>query len=267
MAIETRRLEELVACVAEKTGPSKDPAWRYIGLEHIGQNGMGFHGSLPSAASTSINSIFNAGDVLFGKLRPNLRKCELALFDGCCSTDILVQRTNSQVSSQFAARVFQSDHVGRLAERTAAGTKMPRTSWRDIRRLETFFPARRAQDEIANILNTLDTTIRQTEAIIEKLKLVKRGLLHDLMTRGIWAAHYSNDGSLFIRSQNVRMGYLDFNDRQLVRPPLGAEGERTRVVAGDLLVTITGNGVGNISHVSEHWNEQAFVSQHSTCPS
>lgn len=41
------------------------------------------------------------------------------------------------------------------------------------------------QPHIANILETLDITIRQTEAIIEKLKQVKQGLLHDLLTRGI----------------------------------------------------------------------------------
>lgn len=41
------------------------------------------------------------------------------------------------------------------------------------------------QAKIADVLDTLDTTIRQTEAIIEKLKQVKQGLLHDLLTRGI----------------------------------------------------------------------------------
>lgn len=41
------------------------------------------------------------------------------------------------------------------------------------------------QGQIASVLDTLDTTIRQTEAIIAKLKQVKQGLLHDLLTRGI----------------------------------------------------------------------------------
>jgi type I restriction enzyme S subunit len=41
------------------------------------------------------------------------------------------------------------------------------------------------QRTVNEILDTLDTTIRQTEAIIEKLKQVKQGLLHDLLTRGI----------------------------------------------------------------------------------
>lgn len=46
-------------------------------------------------------------------------------------------------------------------------------------------PAVQEQREIAQILDTLDTVIHETEAIIAKLKAVKQGLLHDLLTRGI----------------------------------------------------------------------------------
>lgn len=38
---------------------------------------------------------------------------------------------------------------------------------------------------VAQVLDTLDTAIHETEAIIAKLKAVKQGLLHDLLTRGI----------------------------------------------------------------------------------
>lgn len=41
------------------------------------------------------------------------------------------------------------------------------------------------QKKIAEILDTLDTALQETEAIIAKLKAVKQGLLHDLLTRGI----------------------------------------------------------------------------------
>ncbi|TVT67640.1 MAG: restriction endonuclease subunit S [Pseudomonas sp.] len=41
------------------------------------------------------------------------------------------------------------------------------------------------QSVIAQLLDTLDTAIRETEALIDKLKAVKQGLLHDLLTRGI----------------------------------------------------------------------------------
>ncbi|ANT59816.1 hypothetical protein AYJ57_05190 [Salipiger sp. CCB-MM3] len=41
------------------------------------------------------------------------------------------------------------------------------------------------QSKIAEILDTLDAAIRGTEAVVAKLKAMKQGLLHDLLTRGI----------------------------------------------------------------------------------
>jgi type I restriction enzyme S subunit len=41
------------------------------------------------------------------------------------------------------------------------------------------------QRKISEILDTLDETIRKAEQLIAKLKQVKQGLLHDLLTRGI----------------------------------------------------------------------------------
>ncbi|QIH07403.1 MULTISPECIES: restriction endonuclease subunit S [unclassified Pseudomonas] len=43
------------------------------------------------------------------------------------------------------------------------------------------------QRSIAKILDTLDTSIREAEKIIDKLKTLKQGLLHDLLTRGVGA--------------------------------------------------------------------------------
>ncbi|WP_313207546.1 restriction endonuclease subunit S [Stenotrophomonas sp.] len=41
------------------------------------------------------------------------------------------------------------------------------------------------QQKLAQVLDTLDTAIHETESIIAKLKAVKQGMLHDLLTRGI----------------------------------------------------------------------------------
>jgi len=41
------------------------------------------------------------------------------------------------------------------------------------------------QQEIAEILETVDKTIEKTDAIIEKYKRIKQGLMQDLLTRGI----------------------------------------------------------------------------------
>jgi type I restriction enzyme S subunit len=87
--------------------------------------------------------------------------------------------------------------------------------------------------------------------------------LSEFITSGSrgWASYYSDNGALFVRSQNVRDGRLDFSDRQFVNPPLGAEGNRTRLNCGDLLITITGNSVGNVALVEQELGA-AYISQH-----
>ncbi len=66
----------------------------------------------------------------------------------------------------------------------AGGTRTKLTQG-ELRRIEINFPIEHEQKGIASVLDTLDTAIHETEAIIAKLKAVKQGLLHDLLTRGI----------------------------------------------------------------------------------
>ena len=89
------------------------------------------------------------------------------------------------------------------------------------------------------------------------------GNLSEFITSGSrgWARYYSDRGALFIRSQNVRDGRLDLADVQCVKPPNGSEGSRTRVNHSDLLITITGNSVGNVALVEQELGE-TYISQH-----
>jgi type I restriction enzyme S subunit len=106
---------------------------------------------------------------------------------------------------------------------------------------------------------------KQTEVgvIPEEWKVKPLGQLSEFVTSGSrgWAKHYSDRGPLFVRSQNIRDGRLDFTDRQCVIPPAGSEGSRTRLDRNDLLVTITGNSVGNVAWVERDLGE-AYISQH-----
>lgn len=65
------------------------------------------------------------------------------------------------------------------------GTGIPHVDREILEQIQLYKPTLTHQCVIAKVLDTLDTTIRQTEAIIAKLKQVKQGLLHDLLTRGI----------------------------------------------------------------------------------
>ena len=86
-----------------------------------------------------------------------------------------------------------------------------------------------------------------------------------LVTSGsrAWSDYYSDDGLIFIQSGNLgRSMELNLSRIQYVRPPQGAEGERTRVRRDDILVCITGSLTGNVVFVDQDLNFPAFVNQH-----
>ncbi|MFZ1641660.1 MAG: hypothetical protein WAV07_09550 [Candidatus Contendobacter sp.] len=178
-------LGDLVTLQTDKIVVNKDPRLPYIGLEHIAQGSPRLLGIADSGSSVSTNSVFAKNDILFGKLRPNLRKSLRAAFAGYCSTDILVLRCIEGVDPAFAGHVFQWEPVFAAASATAAGTKMPRTSWNELRGFRVFKPSTAEQSRIAAVLDTVDEAIAKTEAVIAKLKQVRAGLLHDLLTRGL----------------------------------------------------------------------------------
>jgi len=85
----------------------------------------------------------------------------------------------------------------------------------------------------------------------------------NLVTSGSrgWAEFYSDTGPKFIRAQNIRFGRLRLDDLACVSLPKKAEGTRTQVSIGDLLIVITGAGVTNPA-LLDHVLGEAYVSQH-----
>jgi type I restriction enzyme S subunit len=76
-----------------------------------------------------------------------------------------------------------------------------------------------------------------------------------------WADYYAESGSIFIRAQNLNQDFLNLADIAYVQLPESAEGKRTRVKYGDLLITITGANTTKAGWVSTQLDE-AYVSQH-----
>jgi type I restriction enzyme, S subunit len=65
------------------------------------------------------------------------------------------------------------------------GSAQPQIIGSALKKFVVWHPEPGEQRFIARILDTLDTQIQKTEALIAKLEKVKEGLLHDLLTRGI----------------------------------------------------------------------------------
>lgn len=89
------------------------------------------------------------------------------------------------VEGRFLAHWLHGNRNKLLALVTEATHGTKRIDLRDLQAAEILLPPPREQRRVAEILDTLDEAIRKTEQLIAKLKQVKQGLLHDLLTRGI----------------------------------------------------------------------------------
>lgn len=99
----------------------------------------------------------------------------------------LKPKDRAKISMRWLSFVLQSVAYRRYVEVHATGTSgsMKNLPKSKLFTLPVSYPAPSEQARIAEILDTLDYAIHETEAIIAKLKAIKQGLLHDLLSRGI----------------------------------------------------------------------------------
>ena len=97
----------------------------------------------------------------------------------------ILRASHERVSGEFLAFALRSSEVNAPFRKAANGSTRYGLSIDAIERAPLTLPPPSEQRRIAEILDTLDEAIRKTEQVIAKLQQMKRGLLHDLLTRGI----------------------------------------------------------------------------------
>ncbi|MCM3491164.1 restriction endonuclease subunit S [Alkalihalophilus marmarensis] len=132
------------------------------------------------------------------------------------------------------------------------------------------------QQKIASILNSVDTTIEKTEQIIEQTEKVKKGLMQQLLTKGIghtkfkhteigeipeeWevktmeeickkifvgiatstTGSYTTKGVPIIRNQNIHEDYLSATDLLQITSEFSEKNKNKKLIQGDILTVRTG---------------------------
>lgn len=152
--------------------PTNQP---YIGLEDV-EAGSGLYKSTNGNSRQSSDStvgIFYKGDVLYGKLRPYLRKAIVTEREGACSTEFLVMRTQKMLP-WWLHQWLLTPNVTQQIEAGCDGAKMPRADWEHVGSIKIVVPDKREQDQILSLLNRetarIDSLIEKTEQSITLLK-------------------------------------------------------------------------------------------------
>lgn len=167
------RLGDVLSRVETKVDPQTSQANRhfYVGLEHIeshtGRLLRDVEDITEGSDILSIKTAFSAGDILYGKLRPNLNKVHLATQDGICSTDIWALRTSKGLLPDFAIRYLRSPAIYVRATQLAAGANLPRLSADAFDRLPIPLPTLPEQQRIVDVLQQADDLRRAKKNAIE----------------------------------------------------------------------------------------------------
>jgi len=153
------RIRDIVKERKETVNPQDDPfsEYTYLGLENIESNTRALF--LPKiktgAEIKSTAKVFRDGDVLYGKLRPNLNKVYLVDETtpiGICSTEILVLIPQENIMAEYLAEILLSDDVKQRAESLTRGASLPRVQADDFLDIEIPLPDKATQKEMVEFI-------------------------------------------------------------------------------------------------------------------
>ncbi|EOC0352295.1 restriction endonuclease subunit S [Enterobacter roggenkampii] len=125
---------------------SKDPLAdgfeRYVGLEHLEPGDLRIRSYGNVADGVTFTSVFQPGQVLFGKRRAYQRKVAVADFSGVCSGDIYVLETKDPqvLLPELLPFICQTEAFFEHAVGTSAGSLSPRTNWVNLADFEFVLP-------------------------------------------------------------------------------------------------------------------------------
>ena len=131
--------------------------------------------------------------ILVSKLNPRKSRVSVVRdlsgeFPQCASTEFMVYvPIHEDADIGFYGLYMTSEYFQSELKRVATGTTNShvRVTPKETLNWKIAQPPLPEQRRIAEILDTIDEAIQKTEALISKLKAMKQGLLHDLLTRGL----------------------------------------------------------------------------------
>lgn len=161
------------------------PDTKYVGLENI-EKDTGRMQAVNAEGIRSTKNIFEAGNILYGKLRPYLNKHSIAGFDGVCSTDILVFQTAPSVEKELLNRYFDLPQFISFAVSHSKGINLPRVSAKEILTARMPLPPLSEQHRlvarIESLFAKLDAAKEKVQSVLDSHETRKAALLHDAFT-------------------------------------------------------------------------------------
>jgi type I restriction enzyme S subunit len=188
------RLAEFVGINKKSVDPSKDSPngkFLYIDIDAV-ENGTGVIRNVreiigkdaPSRARREIH--YN--DVLMSTVRPYLKAFTIVpkeFHNQICSTGFAVLTCRDRIIPLYLFHTLFTKSVMDQCRKMMVGGQYPALSGSHVENLRIPLPPLPEQKKIAEILSTADQAIEKVDEAIDKTQKLKKGLMQDLLTKGI----------------------------------------------------------------------------------
>jgi type I restriction enzyme S subunit len=237
----------------------------YIGLEHITGAGEIIDPPVVQAGDLASQKFaFSDQHVLYGKLRPYLRKIARPNFSGICSTDILPLRPRAGLDRGYLFHFLRTDVIVQRASSLSTGINLPRISSSRLAEFEISLPPLDEQRRIAAILDQADRLREGCRRGLRLLASAQRNLFIDQFVRDsvqwpeeqvsnlcreirtgpfgsqLLHSEFVSEGVAVLGIDNVVSNEFTWSDRRYISSAKYAELVRYTVSPGDILITIMG---------------------------
>jgi len=126
--------------------------------------------------------LFQAGDVVYSKIRPNLRKAFIAEFAGLCSADMYALRPlTDRIITRFLLSILLGEHFTSFALTRSVRTGIPKLNRQELSEYELPLPKIEDQRQIASHLEAINAEeqylIRHRDEVFELKRQISREYL------------------------------------------------------------------------------------------
>lgn len=195
-------LEEISEFITKGTTPTTlGFGWTNSGIlflrsECVGEHGFTLEGAQfvsPETHAALERSVIRPGDLLITITGNVGRVCLLpnVVTEANINQHIARIRIKPDVQADQAFVCYQLSHslYRRHFERITTGLAYPQISLKQVREAIVALPPLPEQRKIVALLSSVDDTIEKTQAVVEQLEVVKKGLLGELLMRGMSGRH------------------------------------------------------------------------------